>query len=211
MSHKMKILINILIIGGIVASTCFVTRTYAKPVKTDMIVLAGGCFWGVEGVFEHVKGVQTVISGYAGGKADNAQYEAVSAGNTDHAESVEITYDPTQVSLEQLLDVYFLVAHNPTELNYQGPDHGTQYRSAIFYETAQQKKIVAEKISALNAQKKFDAKIVTKLEPLTQFYPAEDYHQNYLAQHPHQPYIMMYDAPKITALKQIFPNLYTEK
>lgn len=193
------------------ASVNATAHSVEKLPSSETVVLAGGCFWGVEGVFEHVKGVTRAESGYAGGSAQSADYESVSAGTTGHAEVVKVTYDPAQVTLNQLLDVYFLVAHDPTQYNYQGPDRGTQYRSAIFYRTAEQKKIAEEKMATLAAQKNYKMPIVTALEPLTQFHKAEEYHQNYLARHPHQPYIMIHDAPKIVALKQSFPAIYIEK
>jgi len=211
-TRLLKKSIGILVLACISAMICLTARAYADDApKTESIVVAGGCFWGVQGVFQHVKGVTQATSGYAGGDAGTAQYETVSTGTTGHAESVQITYDPKQVSLSQLLDVYFTVAHNPTELNYQGPDHGTQYRSAIFYATPEQKNIADAKIAELTQSKKFSAPIVTALEPLKGFYAAEDYHQNYLAEHPYQPYILMYDMPKLTALKESFPTLYAKK
>ena len=173
----------------------------------ETIVLAGGCFWGVQGVYQHVKGVTKAVSGYAGGEANTAHYEMVGTGETGHAESVQVTYDPAKVSLENILKVYFMVAHNPTELNYQGPDHGTQYRSAIFYATPQQKKIVESYITELEKKKIYSEKIVTKLEPLKTFYPAEDYHQDYLKLHPYNPYILMNDQPKIDRLEKELPEL----
>lgn len=189
---------------AIAIAICATARAYSADEKTETIVLAGGCFWGVQGVFQHTKGVTSAISGYAGGNADTAHYNMVSTGETGHAEAVEVTYNPKQITLDKLLDVYFSVAHNPTQLNYQGPDHGTQYRSAVFYNTQEQKKIVEEKIKAIDTKKEF----ATKLEPISKFYSAEDYHQNYLAQHPYQPYILINDAPKITALEKQFPELY---
>ena len=198
--------IGLIALAAIAAMICITARAYAESEKTETIVVAGGCFWGVQGVFQHTKGVVEATSGYAGGKDDTAHYDMVSTGVTGHAESVKITYDPGKITLDRLLDVYFTVAHNPTQLNYQGPDHGTQYRSAIFYNSSEQKKAIEEKIAALDSKKEF----VTKLEPLTQFYPAEDYHQNYLALHPYQPYILMNDAPKIAALEKQFPDLYVK-
>ena len=171
-------------------------------------VLAGGCFWGMEEVFQHVKGVTAVEAGYSGGAADTAHYETVSGGNTGHAESVKITYDPSRISYGQLLKVYFSVAHNPTELNYQGPDHGTQYRSSIFIANPEQQRIAQAYIRQLQAAKVFAQPIVTTVVPLQAFYPAEAYHQNYAMRHPHDPYIMIYDLPKLTALRQQFPALY---
>lgn len=171
-------------------------------------VFAGGCFWGVDAVFKHVRGVREVVSGYAGGNAATAHYELVSNGDTGHAESVKITFDATQVSYQQLLQVFFSVAHDPTQLNHQGPDVGTQYRSAIFYTDAEQQKIAQTYIRQLEAAHAFPARIVTQLIPLQQFYPAEDYHQNYLALHPYQPYIVFHDKPKVENLHKQFPALY---
>jgi len=183
--------------------------TSAKGEQTA--VLAGGCFWGVEAVFEHVKGVSKVTSGYSGGSADTAQYGTVSTGETGHAESVRITYDPSQISYGKLLKVFFSVAHDPTELNRQGPDTGTQYRSAIFYGNEEQKKIAAAYIDQLNKAKVFGAPIVTKLSALQAFYDAEGYHQDYLAHHPDEPYIIYNDIPKVENLKKQFPDLYKAK
>ena len=174
-------------------------------------VLAGGCFWGVEAVFEHVKGVTRVESGYAGGSADAAQYETVSSGRTGHAESVQITYDPSQITYGQLLKVFFAVAHDPTELNRQGPDIGTQYRSAIFYKNEEQKRIAESYIAQLNQAKVFSQKIVTQVVPLNSFFEAESYHQNYLANHPNEPYIVYNDLPKLVNLRKQLPELYREK
>jgi peptide-methionine (S)-S-oxide reductase len=171
-------------------------------------VFAGGCFWGVDAVFKHVKGVTNVESGYAGGNAATAHYEMVSEVNTGHAESVRVRFDPAKVSYQQLLQIFFSVAHDPTELNRQGPDTGTQYRSAIFYTSAEQQKIAQSAIQQLTAAHKFSAPIVTQVVPLQQFYPAEDYHQNYLALHPHQPYIVFNDMPKLDQLRKQFPALY---
>jgi len=174
-------------------------------------VLAGGCFWGMQGVFEHVKGVKQVLSGYSGGTVVNPGYEQVSSGSTGHAESIQIKYDPSQVSYGTLLQVYFSVAHNPTELNYQGPDEGTQYRSAIFYSSDEQKQVAEAYIAQLNAAKAFSSKIVTETTAFTAFYPAEDYHQDYLIHHPDSMYIAFNDLPKIDNLKQMFPELYRDK
>jgi peptide-methionine (S)-S-oxide reductase len=171
-------------------------------------VFAGGCFWGVDAVFKHVKGVSEVVSGYAGGNADTAQYDKVSEGNTGHAEAVRIRFDPDQVSYEQLLKVFFSVAHDPTELNRQGPDVGSQYRSAIFFADAEQQKIAQSTIQQLTAARAYPAPIVTQLTPLRAFYPAEQYHQNYLALHPDQPYIVYNDLPKVAHLRKQFPDLY---
>jgi peptide-methionine (S)-S-oxide reductase len=182
--------------------------TAGAALNEQTAVFAGGCFWGVDAVFKHVKGVSNVESGYAGGNADTAHYEEVSGGHTGHAESVRVRFDPAKVSYEQLLQVFFSVAHNPTELNRQGPDTGTQYRSAIFYTSADQQKVAQSYIQKLTAAKTFSSPIVTQLTPLQQFYPAEDYHQNYLALHPYQPYIVFNDMPKLGQLKKQFPGLY---
>ncbi|MBA2705544.1 MAG: peptide-methionine (S)-S-oxide reductase MsrA [Blastocatellia bacterium] len=171
-------------------------------------VLAGGCFWGVEAVFEHVKGVTDVRSGYAGGSPATAHYEKVGTGETGHAESVRITYDPSQISYGQLLKVFFSVAHDPTELNRQGPDTGTQYRSAIFFANEEQKRIGQAYIEQLNRAKVFARPIVTKVSALQSFNEAENYHQDYLARHPDEPYIVFNDLPKIENLRKQLPGLY---
>jgi len=171
-------------------------------------VFAGGCFWGVDAVFKHTKGVSNVVSGYAGGSAATAQYYTVGTGTTGHAESVEVTYDPTKISYAELLKVFFQVAHDPTQLNRQGPDVGTQYRSAIFYADDQQKEIAKRYIDQLNQAKVFGKPIVTQVTVLEKFYPAEAYHQNYLALHPNEPYIVYNDLPKVAQLKKDFPTLY---
>jgi len=174
-------------------------------------VLAGGCFWGIEAVFEHVKGVIDVKSGYAGGSAATAQYGKVSSGQTGHAESVKITYDPSQVSYGQLLKVFFSVAHDPTELNRQGPDTGTQYRSAIFYANEEQKRVAQAYIDQLNKAKVFSGPIVTQVGALDAFHEAESYHQNYLENHPDEPYIVINDLPKVENLRKQLPGLYKAK
>lgn len=171
-------------------------------------VVAGGCFWGVDAVFKHVKGVKSVVSGYAGGNAGTAQYEVVSTGTTGHAESVKITYDASQISYGELLRIFFSVAHNPTELNRQGPDTGTQYRSAIFYANEGQKEVAEAYIEQLNQAKAFPGRIVTQVTPLKGFYAAEEYHQNFLARHPDYPYIVYNDLPKLRELQKQFPALY---
>ena len=173
-------------------------------------VLAGGCFWGVQALFQHTKGVTKALSGYAGGQKDAAHYEMVGTGRTGHAESVSITYDPQQISYGKILQIYFSVAHNPTELNRQGPDFGTQYRSAIFYADDEQKRIASAYIAQLQQAHVFGSPIVTKLEPLSGFYPAEDYHQDFLVLHPSYPYIVFNDLPKLDNLKQVFPDYYRE-
>ncbi|WP_424360892.1 peptide-methionine (S)-S-oxide reductase MsrA [Methylocystis parvus] len=174
------------------------------------LVVAGGCFWGVQGVFQHVKGVTRAVSGYAGGSEKTAHYDLVSQGDTGHAESVEVTYDPKAVSLGKLMQVYFSVVHDPTQLNRQGPDEGTQYRSAIFVATPEQEKAARDYIAQLSSAKTFEKPIVTKLELLARFYPAEAYHQDYLIQHPRAPYIVYNDLPKIENLKKLFPEIYRE-
>lgn len=171
-------------------------------------VFAGGCFWGVDAVFKHVKGVAGVESGYAGGAADKASYDAVSSGRTGHAEAVRVRFNPAQVSYQQLLQVFFLVAHDPTQLNRQGPDVGSQYRSAIFFADPEQHKTATDLIKKLTAERTFGKPVVTQIAALQQFYPAEQYHQNYLALHPTQPYIVINDLPKIEHLRRQFPDLY---
>ncbi len=178
---------------------------------SETIVLAGGCFWGVQGVFQHVEGVQRAVSGYSGGAIKNPSYRQVSTGSTGHAEAVEITFDPRKVSLSQILQVYFSVAHDPTEVNRQGPDEGTQYRSEIFAPDAAEAKFAKDYIAELNSAKVFGRPIATKVEPLAAFYPAEGYHQNYLTLHPSEPYIAYNDIPKVENLKRLFPALYREK
>ncbi|NJL08421.1 MAG: peptide-methionine (S)-S-oxide reductase MsrA [Methylacidiphilales bacterium] len=176
--------------------------------STEVAVLAGGCFWGVQGVFQHVDGVSSAVSGYAGGDAATARYEVVGTGSTGHAESVKITFDPKKVSYGELLRIYFSVAHDPTELNRQGPDHGTQYRSAIFPTSDEQARIAKAYIGQLNKARVFDAAIVTKVELGKSFYPAEAYHQDFLTLKPTYPYIVINDLPKIEALKTLFPQRY---
>jgi peptide-methionine (S)-S-oxide reductase len=174
-------------------------------------VVSGGCFWGVQAVFQHVKGVISATSGYSGGSKKTAEYEIVSTGETGHAESVQIVYDSSQITYGELLRVFFSVAHDPTQLNRQGPDTGTQYRSSIFYANDEQKHIAEAYIAQLDQAKVFSRAIVTKVVPLDAFYPAEAYHQNYATLHPDQPYIFFNDAPKVAHLKQEFPDLYTGK
>jgi peptide-methionine (S)-S-oxide reductase len=174
-------------------------------------VLAGGCFWGIEAVFKHLKGVTQATSGYAGGSSQSANYPAVSSGSTGHAESVSVTFDPSQVSYGQILKVYFSVAHDPTQLNRQGPDTGTQYRSAIFYADEDQKRVAQAYIDQLGKAKVFPRPVVTQVVPLKAFYPAEEYHQDYAALHPHDPYIVFNDLPKVAQLRQQFPDRYVGK
>jgi peptide-methionine (S)-S-oxide reductase len=179
-------------------------------VGPQTIVLAGGCFWGVQAVFQHTKGVTAAVSGYAGGEKQTAHYEMVGSGRTGHAESVAVTFDPKQVSYGQILQIYFSVAHNPTELNRQGPDTGTQYRSAIFYANDEQKRIAGAYIAELDKAHAFPRPIVTQLEPLHGFYAAEDYHQDFAVTHPSYPYIVYNDAPKVENLKHLFAAEYRD-
>ena len=183
----------------------------ASIVTSDTAVLAGGCFWGVQGVFQHVVGVTRAVSGYAGGDARAANYDAVGSGRSGHAEAVRISFDPRQVSFAQLLQIYFSVAHDPTQLNRQGPDTGTQYRSAIFFTTPEQQKIALAYVAQLQAAKVYPKPIVTQVTPLQAFYQAEEYHLDYLARNPRQPYIVFNDLPKLAALKKEFPELYRGK
>lgn len=185
-----------------------------QPIATvkgqQVAVLSGGCFWGVQAVFQHTRGVLSAISGYSGGQAETAHYEMVSGGNTRHAESVKVVFDPAQITFGQVLMVFFAVAHNPTELNKQGPDWGPQYRSAVFFSSDEQKKIAEAYIAQLEAAKFYPQKIVTQIVPLKAFYPAESYHQDYLKHHQDSPYIQINDLPKIANLKKQFPQLYRE-
>jgi len=187
-----------------------VDATLAVTPGAETAVFAGGCFWGVQAVFQHVKGVISATSGYSGGEAKTAEYEVVSTGSTGHAESVKVLYDPSQVTYGQLLHVFFSVAHDPTELNRQGPDEGTQYRSVVFYSTPDQLRITKAYIEQLNSAHVFKNRIVTQVVPLQGFYPAERYHQNYATVHPNDMYIMMNDAPKVKNLKQAFPQVYLD-
>ncbi len=194
------------------AATALPNPTVDESLSTQKgqstLVVAGGCFWGVQAVFQHVKGVTRATSGYSGGTVKNPDYEDVSSGQTGHAESVEVIYDPSRITLGQLLKVFFSVAHNPTELNRQGPDSGTQYRSAIFFANADQQRIAQAYVDQLNQAKVFSQPIVTQIAPLKSFYRAEDYHQNYATNHPDNPYIATFDLPKVQHLQQQFPNLY---
>ncbi|HLY98836.1 MAG TPA: peptide-methionine (S)-S-oxide reductase MsrA [Candidatus Angelobacter sp.] len=188
-----------------------VDEPLAKAKSQQTVVFSGGCFWGVQAVFQRVKGVTSATSGYSGGVASTAHYEIVSTGGTGHAESVEVTYDPSQITYGQLLRVFFSVAHDPTQLNHQGPDSGTQYRSAIFYTTPEQQRITQAYIEQLNQAKVFPRRIVTQVNSLRGFYPAEDYHQDYLDSHTSEPYIVFNDLPKLASLREQFPELYKEK
>lgn len=183
----------------------------AAAAPSARIVLAGGCFWGMEAVFGDLNGVKEAMPGYSGGSAANAHYELVSTGTTGHAESVRVTYDPAKISLAQILNVYFTVAHDPTQLNFQGPDDGTQYRSAIFVANAGQRRVAQAEIARLTAEHRYSAPIVTKLETFKAFYPAEAYHRHYLALHPNDPYIVVNDMPKLAALKKTYPQLVAQK
>jgi peptide-methionine (S)-S-oxide reductase len=175
---------------------------------SEIAVLAGGCFWGVQGVFQHVKGVTNAVSGYAGGEQRTAHYQMVGSGTTGHAESVQITFDPAKISYGRILQIYFSVAHDPTQLDLQGPDAGTEYRSAIFPTGAEQARIAKAYIAQLNQARVYNAAIVTKIEPAREFYAAEDYHQDYMTLHPTQPYIVFNDLPKLEDLKRLFPDAY---
>jgi len=197
------------------ANTTIPNPAIDTPIMTtkgeQTAVVAGGCFWGIQAVFQHVKGVISATSGYAGGSAKTANYELVSTGDTGHAESVKITYDPSQITYGQLLRVFFSVAHDPTQLNRQGPDEGTQYRSSIFYASDEQKRIAEAYIGQLGKAKVFPRPIVTQLVPLQAFYPAETYHQDYATHHPNDPYIVYNDAPKVAHLREQFPDLYASR
>jgi peptide-methionine (S)-S-oxide reductase len=178
---------------------------------SETVVFAGGCFWGIQAVFQHTQGVLEAVSGYAGGKQSDADYDTVSGGNTGHAEAVQVRFDPKQVSYAQLLQIYFSVAHDPTQLNRQYPDVGPQYRSALFYTSPEQKTVAERYMAELDAAKVFPHKIVTQLGPLQGFYPAEKYHQNYATLHPNAPYIAQFDKPKIANLKSLLPAVYREQ
>jgi peptide-methionine (S)-S-oxide reductase len=188
-----------------------VDATRAAAPGKQTAVIAGGCFWGVQAVFQHVKGVISATSGYSGGSSRTAEYETVSSGETGHAESVQVVYDPSQITYGGLLRIFFSVAHDPTQLNRQGPDEGSQYRSVIFYTSDEQKHIAEAYIAQLDQAKVFSGRIVTQVVPLKGFYAAEPYHQNYAETHPNQPYIVYNDAPKVAHLRQEFPDLYTGK
>jgi peptide-methionine (S)-S-oxide reductase len=183
----------------------------AKAKATETAVLAAGCFWGVEAVYEHVKGVTNVVSGYSGGNLQNPSYEQVSSGSTGHAESVRITYDPSVISYGQILKIFFSVVHDPTQLNRQGPDIGTQYRSAIFYGNDEQKRVAQAYLSQLQSAKLFPRPIVTELVPLKAFYMAEAYHQDFMARNPSYPYIVVHDKPKVEALQKQFPDRFVSR
>jgi peptide-methionine (S)-S-oxide reductase len=219
---RMSALFLVVTLGGVIAcnagehaATAFLNPAVDAPLAANSsqqtAVIAGGCFWGIQAVFQHVKGVVSATSGYSGGEAKTAEYELVSNGDTGHAESVKIVYDPSKITYGQLLRVFFSVAHDPTELNRQGPDSGTQYRSSIFYGNDEQKRIADAYIAQLNQAKVFTSPIVTQVVALKAFYPAEAYHQDYAARHPNNPYIAYNDAPKVDHLRQQFPEIYTGK
>jgi peptide-methionine (S)-S-oxide reductase len=221
---RLSAILLILVVTTMILNACSSANAFAIAIPNPRIdaplsskkgqqtaVFAGGCFWGVEAVFDHVKGVSKAESGYAGGSSDTAQYYTVASGSTNHAESVRISYDPSQITYGQLLKVFFAVAHDPTELNRQGPDVGTQYRSAIFYSSDEQKHIAESYVTQLDEAKVFSGKIVTQVVPLKAFYEAEAYHQNYLVNHPNEPYIVYNDMPKLVNLRNILPELYKEK
>jgi len=208
MRSLMRTAVGMALAAGLVAAT---KPQSSAPPKTETIVFSGGCFWGIQSVFQHTKGVVSATSGYAGGTVAKPSYEDVSSGQTGHAESVRVVFDPSQVSYEQLLKIFFTVAHDPTELNRQGPDVGTQYRSAVFYLTDAQKQATEAYIAQLGASHAFKQPIVTQVAKLKEFYRAEAYHQNYADLHPDQPYIAINDAPKVENLRRAFPQLYTGK
>lgn len=183
----------------------------ATAPRQEVVVLSGGCFWGIQAVFEHVRGVTEAVAGYAGGAAGTAEYERVSTGLTGHAESVRVVFDPSQVSFDELLQVFFTVAHDPTQLNRQGPDDGSQYRSAVWYTTEEQERATKAFIARLTAAKTFSRPIVTQVSPLSGFYPAEPYHQDYAEHHPNAPYIAINDRPKVERLRTVLPNLYRDQ
>ncbi|MRD48209.1 peptide-methionine (S)-S-oxide reductase MsrA [Caenimonas koreensis DSM 17982] len=183
----------------------------AGVAATETAVFAGGCFWGVQAVFQHTNGVLNAVSGYAGGTRDTAKYQMVGSGRTGHAESVQVTFDPKKISYGKLLQIYFSVAHDPTQLNRQGPDSGTQYRSAIFYNGDTQKQVAQKYIAQLDAAKVYPARIVTQVAPLDAFYPAEAYHQDYATLNPNAGYIVTFDAPKLVNLKALMPEIYRDK
>jgi peptide-methionine (S)-S-oxide reductase len=206
--------IGICAVAGSVLAVTVLPPVFAAPTApkatTATAVFAGGCFWGMEAVFEHLKGVSEVVSGYSGGDQSTAHYEIVGTGNTGHAESIKVSYDPSQISYSQLLKVYFLVAHNPTQLNHQDPDWGTQYRSAIFFASPDQKRSAETTIADLNKSHLFGSPIVTQVVPFKGFYAAEGYHQNFIARNPNYPYVVVNDLPKIEQLRKKFPTLYKQ-
>src|SRR6476646_1544412 len=205
LARALAALVAVSAVLGLSAARLNATPPDAANGGDKVAVFAGGCFWGIEAVFEHLKGVKSATSGYAGGSVASPSYEQVSSGETGHAESVRVVYDPAEISYEQLLEVFFTVAHDPTQLNRQRPDVGTQYRSVVFYTDDAQKQSAEAYVAKLRAAKTFSAPIVTQITPLRAFYQAEDYHQHYMAQHPYQPYIVFNDAPKVVHLRKAFP------
>lgn len=218
--HARAFMVSAVLLAGIRLAVAGEAGVVIAPPALDLpasaahqasAVFAGGCFWGVQGVFQHVKGVSQALSGYAGGTAQTAHYEQVSEGNTGHAEAVQVTYDPAQVSYGQLLQVYFSVVHDPTELDRQGPDSGSQYRSTVFVADQQQREVAAAYIAQLDRSKAYPRRLATTVENLTEFYPAESYHQDYLARNPHSLYITINDQPKVANLSRLFANRYREQ
>jgi len=209
MTIRCKVFLGLLLVTAALSIPASRAQSSAASDQKDQVaVFSGGCFWGIDAVFKHVKGVIKVTSGYAGGSSATAHYEIVSTGLTGHAESVEVVYNPSQVSYEDLLKVFFTVAHDPTELNRQGPDEGKQYRSVVFYADQDQQKAAQAYIAKLTESHAYSEPIVTEVVPLAHFYPAEGYHQNYCALHPDNPYIMINDLPKLKRLQEEYPNLY---
>jgi peptide-methionine (S)-S-oxide reductase len=202
-----RIVVGIALVLALAGASLSLAMAAPKPHKTEQVVLAGGCFWGMEAVFRQLRGVVSVMPGYSGGNRVTAEYELVSTGMTGHAESVEITFDPSVISLRQLLDVDFTVAMDPTEKDYQGPDHGSQYRSVIFFSSPEQQAVAQATIADYERRHVFDRPIVTEVVPLRAFYPAEPYHRNYVALHPDNPYVAQEDLPKLAALRQRYPAL----
>jgi peptide-methionine (S)-S-oxide reductase len=215
-SHPLFLALSLAALASLPASAVRAAPAPLTPpvpgtaITVDTAVFAGGCFWGIEGVFEHIKGVVSATAGYAGGTTASPTYEDVSSEETGHAESVQVVYDPSKISYSQLLQVFFTVAHDPTQLNRQGPDVGTSYRSAIFFRSAAQQKAATDYVAELTRKKLYSRPIVTQIVPLKAFYRAEDYHQHYMALHPDQPYIVYNDAPKVERLRKEFPALYQE-
>jgi peptide-methionine (S)-S-oxide reductase len=211
MINKVLRAVALLSLAAAPASASVASTSPVVPAPLDTVVFGGGCFWGVQAVFQHVNGVVSATSGYAGGTMAKPSYEDVSTGRTGHAEVVRVVYDPSKVSYDKLLDVFFTVAHDPTQLNRQGPDHGTQYRSAIFYKTEAQKAATQSYVAQLAKSGTYKSPIVTQVAPLSAFYVAEPYHQDYATLHPDEPYIRYNDAPKVAALKQQYASLWTDK
>jgi len=199
-----------MMLAAVLSSAALSSIGASAPKNEQTIIFSGGCFWGIQSVFEHTKGVVSAVSGYSGGWVDRPSYEQVSSGTTGHAESVRVTFDPAQVSLDQLLKIFFTVAHDPTQLNRQGPDVGTQYRSMVIYTNDDQQRAVKAFISQLTESHAYAKPIVTQVVAYKSFYPAEEYHQHYAELHPDQPYIAMFDLPKVANLRKEFPALYKD-